>query len=83
MKYRNKANDTVIEAIQWDSRDLMEIAWFVGESLLVCNGGVYLLTAKGTQKVYHRDYVIKEANGEFCTCKPDVFEQTYKPFEEE
>lgn len=24
------------------------------------------------------DYIIKGVNGEFCPCKPDIFEKTYE-----
>lgn len=29
------------------------------------------------------DYIIKDENGKFQSCKPDVFEATYEPVEEE
>lgn len=30
-----------------------------------------------------KDYIIKEVNGEFYPCKPDIFEKTYEKVEEE
>lgn len=28
------------------------------------------------------DYIIKDVQGEFYTCKPDIFEQTYEKVED-
>lgn len=36
-------------------------------------------TGKGVVLVELKDWVIKNENGEFYPCKPDIFEKTYEP----
>ena len=89
MKYRKKP--VVIEAVQWDGRNLEEIKEFVGDSLIyeifdaawrVGKGAprVYMeiKTLEGTHICSEGDYIIKGVQGEFYPCKPDIFEQTYE-----
>jgi hypothetical protein len=75
-KYRKKP--VVIEAMQWDGKDLMLLSWFVGNSLLILPNNVMIRTLEGDMKVNKDDYIIKGVKGEFYPCKPDVFEQTYE-----
>ena len=35
-------------------------------------------TLEGIMKASVGDYIIKEVNGEFYPCKPDIFEKTYE-----
>ena len=90
MKYRKKP--VVIEAIQWNGRNLKEIKDFVGESLEYeiydaawrADAGVSpqtymtIKTLEGKMQVSKGDYIIKGVQGEFYPCKPDIFEQTYE-----
>jgi hypothetical protein len=75
-KYRNKP--IVIEAVQFkNSADIHE---FCGDKVLEPVGEEYLLikTLEGDMKASLNDYIIKGVNGEFCPCKPDIFEKLYE-----
>ena len=79
----------VIEAIQWNGRNLEEIKSFVDNDSL--DYGTYgtdaitglpqisvcIDTLEGTMTASVDDYIIKGLNGEFYPCKPDVFERKY------
>ena len=75
-KYRKKP--VIIEAIQWDGKNLSEIDDFVGES--IANKGTTLIihTLEGDMEASINDYIIKGVNGEFYPCKPDIFYKTYE-----
>ena len=92
MKYRKKP--VVIEAIQYKEDNLQEIIDFVGPSLKVDGScsvetvmkpsyDVYIHTLEGDMHVDYLDFVIKGVHGEFYPCKPDIFEKTYEPVEDE
>lgn len=40
-------------------------------------------TLEGIHTASDGDYVIRGVHGEFYPCKPDIFEQTYEPVEDE
>ncbi len=40
-------------------------------------------TLEGIMTANRGDWVIKGVRGEFYPCKPDIFEQTYEPVEDE
>lgn len=42
------------------------------------NGPIYITTLEGTMKAEQGDYVIRGVQGEFYSCKPDIFERTYE-----
>lgn len=75
-KYRKKP--VIIEAIQWNGKNLSEIDDFVGES--IANKGTTLIihTLEGDMEASINDYIIKGVNGEFYPCKPDIFDKTYE-----
>ncbi|WP_290144768.1 crAss001_48 related protein [Muribaculum intestinale] len=82
MKYIKKSVE--IEAVQFiDTPErIIEIAEFMGGDLRVNyedkdNPYIPIETLEGTMKASVGDYIIKGVKGEFCPCKPDVFEQTY------
>lgn len=94
MKYRKKP--VVIEAIQWDGKNLFEIKEFVGNSLLLHEKevhtfnsirtivtGISIHTLEGDHHANVGDYIIKGVQGEFYPCKPDIFEQTYEIADDE
>ena len=61
------------------TNDYMTIS---GDSFLinhnVVKGGLVIKTFKGKMAANVGDYVIKDINGEFYPCKPDIFEKTYE-----
>ena len=95
MKYRKIP--VVIEAIQWNGRNLKEIKDFVGESLeyeiydAAWRAGtgtppqthMAIKTLEGEMQVSKGDYIIKGVHGEFYPCKPDIFAKTYELVEAE
>ena len=89
MKYRKKP--VVIEAVQWNGRNLEEIKEFVGDSLIYEISDAAWKVGKGVPSVYmgiktlegthicsKGDYIIKGVQGEFYPCKPDIWKQTYE-----
>lgn len=91
-KFRKKA--VVIEAIKWTGENLREVIDFIGlhESIdstweeykqLVEEKGLKIFTLEGTMMASHGDMIIKGVSGEFYPCKPDIFEKTYEPVENE
>lgn len=42
---------------------------------------IRIQTLEGDMKASSGDYIIKEVNGEFYPCKPDIFEKTYESIE--
>lgn len=80
--FRNKP--VTIEAIQWNGRNEMEIARFVGGNIQMGDDELLIHTPEGTITVLVGDYVVKDVNGEFYySCEPDIFEKTYEPVAEE
>lgn len=75
-KYRKKP--VTIEAIQWDGKNLSEIDNFMGR--IFENKEIILVihTLEGDMEASVGDYIIKDVNGEFYPCKPDVFAKTYE-----
>lgn len=96
MKYRKKP--VVIEAIQWTGMNDAEIEDFVGDAFegygdnLVAyypksaqynSKLIYIKTLEGIMTASVRDYIICGVNGEFYSCKPDIFEKIYEPWKGE
>ena len=75
--YRKKP--VIVEAIQWNGRNEMEIANFIGGNLEMDDNGLLIHTLEGTMTASVGDYVIKGVNGEFYPCKPGIFEKTHVP----
>ena len=75
-KYRKKP--VIIEAIQWNGKNLSEIDNFIRGT--VENKGTILIinTLEGDMEASINDYIIKGVNGEFYPCKPDIFDKTYE-----
>lgn len=40
---------------------------------------IYIETMEGQLKASVGDWIIRGVNGEFYSCKPDIFEKTYEP----
>lgn len=75
-KYRKKP--VIIEAIQWNGKNLSEIDSFVGGSIDIKGTSLVIHTLEGDMEASINDYIIKGVNGEFYPCKPDVFDKTYE-----
>jgi hypothetical protein len=90
-RYRKKPVE--IEALQWTGKNDTEIEYFVGDSFqgygdnLVCykprsnqylSKLMYIRTLEGVMIASVGDYIIKGVQGEFYSCKPEIFEQTYE-----
>lgn len=92
MKYRKKP--VQIEAVQWTGGNLREVIDFTGLhpsaekwnwdefEAVVEELGLKIFTSEGTMMASIGDWIIKGIKGEFCPCKPDIFEQTYEPVED-
>jgi len=80
MKYRKKP--VVVEAMQYTGDNAQEIADFMERQQAMIKDGYLLVgTLEGTMKASVMDWIIKGIKGEFCPCKPDIFEKTYEPVE--
>lgn len=75
-KYRKKP--VIIEAIQWNGKNLTEIDNFVGGSIGIKCTSLIIHTLEGDMEASINDYIIKGVNGEFYPCKPDIFDKTYE-----
>lgn len=84
MKFKTKPVE--IEAVQWKCDNYEEVSAFTGDALRVNNNTVpceiAVWTRKGYITIQCKDWVIKDARGEFYRFKPDVFEATYDQVEE-
>ena len=83
-KFRKKP--VVIEAIQWTGNNIEEISNFIG---LACDwqyrGGekkLVIKTLEGDMWADQHDWIIKDVEGEFYPCKPNIFDKTYDPIDE-
>ena len=81
-KYRKKP--VVVEAVQWDGDNRDEIAEFLPPGYWRQIASKYLLicTRDGDSEIGLWCWVIKDIDGEFCTCKPDIFKATYEKVED-
>ena len=77
-KYRKKP--VVIEAIQFTGKNTGDIIKFMfpdiepeAEATLDT-----IKTLEGDMEISKEDYIIKDVNGEFYPCKPDIFNKTYE-----
>lgn len=88
MKYRKKP--VVIEAVQWNGKNLAEILLFTGIhpsadhwtherfEEVVKKDGLKIFTLEGKMSANINDWIIKGVKGEFYPCKPDIFDATYE-----
>lgn len=87
MKYRKKPVE--IEAIQFqdNSETLIKLQDGLGLDPIRVdyadpdNPVLKIETLEGTMEGQVGDYIIKDINGEFYPCKPDIFEKTYEKVE--
>ena len=89
-KYRKKP--VIIEAVQWDGTykgylKIKEMFPDLIDDHLDYHPkynkvyGWKILTLENSYTVNPKDYIIKNNNGEFYPCKPDIFEKTYEEVE--
>lgn len=69
----------VIEAEQWNGKNVEEISAFVSSNASVKGNTIIITTLEGNMNASVDDWIIKGVNGEFYPCKPDIFEKTYEP----
>ena len=94
MKYRKKP--IIIEAIQWNGKNIKEIMKFLESEFKYQKGTMYItakftyepntnllkiMTLEGEMKANINDFIIKGVNGEYYPCKPDIFLKTYEKVE--
>lgn len=90
MKYRKKPVE--IEAIKWNGSNVEEIKDFCDENAIIyhdllldginCDSRrISIPTLDGIIRLDVGDYVIKEIDGEYYSCTPDIFEMTYEKCE--
>jgi hypothetical protein len=85
-KFRKKP--VVIEAEQWTNKagSLTAIhALGCADLTFAADGTADLIipTLEGDHRATVGDYIIRGVKGEFYPCKPDIFEATYEPVEDE
>lgn len=84
MKYRKRP--VIIEAMQFfdDASTISRLSAFMGMEIAIDYSQprhpiMKLSTLEGgIIDVYPSDWIIKNGNGEFSSCRPDVFEETYE-----
>lgn len=57
---------------------MTEIDNFVGGSIDIKGTSLVIHTLEGDMEASINDYIIKDVNGEFYPCKPDIFDKTYE-----
>lgn len=89
MKYKKKP--VVIDAFQFNG-DLLDsrgnyycpkwaiVAYEAGIIFFDGPGECFIQTLEGNHHVSVGDYIIQGVKGELYPCKPDIFEQTYEPY---
>jgi hypothetical protein len=79
---RYRKRPVVIEAMQInDPLTADEAAKWIRDNLgqaAARPGGIGLRTLEGIMKASYGDWIIRGVAGEFYSCKPDIFEQTYE-----
>lgn len=78
MKFRKKP--IIIEAVQAEEGKMSQLPGIVRD----CDMQAWvIITLEGKMKVEPGDWVITGIKGERYPCKPDIFEATYEPVEED
>ncbi|GGH46007.1 hypothetical protein GCM10008014_08390 [Paenibacillus silvae] len=74
--------EKIAAAIEWVNDIDMSTSAFGRNACIdsaIERGGVEITTLEGTMLARFGDYIIKGVNGEFYSCKPDIFAKTYEP----
>ena len=85
-KFRKKP--VVIEAVQFTGKASMnEIAFLVAGTRTISlgrnNDTLSIETLEGVMQANLNDWIIKGVKGECYPCKPDIFEATYEPVDDD
>lgn len=83
-KYRKKP--VVIDAIRFDGENITKCELFGGgvKGRVFYDGArLRIRTPEGTMTVSPGDWLIRGVAGEFYPCKPEIFEETYQPVEDD
>ena len=78
-KYRKKP--VIVEAVVWTGNnidEIKELAKNAVEHIIFVDNNLYIETLEGNMNVSVGDYIIKDIQGEFYPCKPDIFKETYE-----
>lgn len=74
-----------VQAVQWNGGNVDEIRAFVGDKLELYYPTLDPLlvfpiihTPKGDMNVLEDDFIIKDIEGEFYSCKKEIFNKTYE-----
>lgn len=90
-KYRNKP--VTIEAVKLTKENVVEVYKLIHgdkqerddilEKALLKSGGIHIFKGFGILSSMARfgDYVIRDENGKFDSCEPDIFAKTYEAVE--
>ena len=73
-----------VEAIQYDGENMNEVIKFCKDEReieLYLGWALKLNITVNNETVFKGDYVVKDENGEFYPCSPDVFLETYEEIE--
>lgn len=85
MRFRNKSVE--IEAIKFDGWNWAECYQFMSDEILFFpqvleeREFIKIETLGGTVTASKGDWIIKDVDGEFYPCKPDIFIKTYELIE--
>ena len=74
--YRNKP--VVIEAREVTRESLADVMKWCGGSSRSRLSPIAIETPAGTWRADFGDWIVKDTNGQFRPCKPDIFENTYE-----
>lgn len=83
MKYRKKP--VIIEALQWTGNNVDEIYNFAKEAVTYNIMGFEELMISTLEGIMHApvgNYIIKGIQGEYYSCDPNIFEETYEKIED-
>lgn len=84
-KFRKKP--VVIDAIQWDGKNIADVMTFMAPQKPIYMGRQFtdadelvgIETLEGVMIARLEDWIIRGVKGELYPCKPDIFAATYEP----
>lgn len=79
MKGLYRKRPVVIEAWELTEQNADEVAEWCSGDTGATTAGVMIGTLEGSMLARWGDFVIHGVQGEFYSCKPDIFEKTYEP----
>lgn len=81
---RVKKKPVEVEAVHFTRDNIEELKEFAGDMIEIripkCIGGIaeaMITTLEGTMHATEGDWIIKGVNGEFYSCKENIFDKTY------